>query len=142
MNSIILKMAANILKFLFLGISLWLLFRGHNHPGGGFIGGLIAGSALILSRMAFEKDSVPDKPERKESIFLISGLSCVFISMVTGIISNEILLKGIWLKLNIQGFQEPIKMGTPVLFDVGVYLTVIGFIFLIYTSIMEEWIWK
>jgi hypothetical protein len=47
-----------------------------------------------------------------------------------------------WLKLNVPGFQESLKMGTPILFDVGVYLTVIGVIFLIYKTIMEEWLWK
>jgi multisubunit Na+/H+ antiporter MnhB subunit len=135
-------MAAQVIKFLFLGISIWLLFRGHNHPGGGFIGGLIAGSALILTRMAFEKETIPKESGKKEVIFLVTGMISVFISMITGMILKGFLLKGIWVKLNIPGFQEPIKMGTPILFDVGVYLTVIGFIYLIYKSIMEEWLWK
>ena len=142
MNSLILKMSAKVIKFLFLGISLWLLFRGHNHPGGGFIGGLIAGSALILTRMAYEKETIPNESEQKEGIFLSTGMISVFISIIAGVIFQNEFFKGIWLKINVPGLQESIKIGTPILFDVGVYLTVIGFIFLIYRSIMEEWLWK
>jgi multicomponent Na+:H+ antiporter subunit B len=142
MNSVIIKMAARIIKFLFLGVSLWLLFRGHNHPGGGFIGGLIAGSALVLTRMAFETDEIPKESEKRDNIFFITGMLSIFISLIGGIFTDNIALKGLWLKMNIPGFQESFKMGTPILFDVGVYLTVIGVIFLIYKSIMEEWLWK
>jgi multicomponent Na+:H+ antiporter subunit B len=142
MNSVIIKMAAQVIKILFLGISLWLLFRGHNYPGGGFIGGLIAGSALVLSRMAFETDTLPEESEKKDQIFFIAGMLSIFISMIAGVIADNTILKGMWLKLNVPGFQESLKMGTPILFDVGVYLTVIGVIFLIYKTIMEEWLWK
>jgi len=142
MKSVILKMAAQVVKFFFLGISVWLLFRGHNYPGGGFIGGLIAGSALIFDRMAFDTDVINEKPGKKGTVFLPLGMGCVLISMIAGAIGKKAVMEGLWVQFNIPGIQEPIKMGTPILFDIGVYFTVIGFIYLIYKSIMEEWQWK
>ena len=51
-DSVILKEADRWLFRLILLVSLWYTARGHNAPGGGFIGGLIAGGAYVLRYLA------------------------------------------------------------------------------------------
>mgnify|MGYP000588993784 CR=1 FL=1 len=141
MNSTILKMAVGVLKPLFLLVSLWLLLRGHNEPGGGFIGGLIAGSALILRPLAYDLERLSEKNKRQSRIVLRAGMILIFSSALLGLVSHNTLLKGLWLKVNLMGTQT-LKVGTPLLFDMGIYLTVIGFIYFVFISMMEEWQWK
>jgi len=142
MNTKILKLASHVLKYIFIGISVWMLLRGHNHPGGGFIGGLIAGSALIFKPLAFEIESLKGKSHRQSMIYLIIGLTAILVSGLWGIMAKDFFLAGVWAKLPVFFINEPVKLGTPLLFDTGVYFIVIGFLFLIVTSMMEEWQWK
>jgi len=142
MNSAILKMAVKVLKPLFLAVSIWLLLRGHNYPGGGFIGGLIAGSALIFEPLAFDQGSEARKNHTPPLPFLAIGIASIFISAIIPILNKQALLEGQWLKGAQTFLPASIKLGTPLLFDIGVYFTVIGFIYLIFTTIMEEWQWK
>jgi len=142
MNSVILKMAVYVLKPLFLVVSIWLLLRGHNYPGGGFIGGLIAGSALIFKPLAFDDEPQTLQHSIRGLPFLAAGMASVFISAMLPLIQKGFILKGLWLKGLDAWLPASLKLGTPLLFDLGVYFIVIGFIYLIFTSIMEEWQWK
>lgn len=142
MKSEILKLGAEVLKYLFVIVSIWLLLRGHNYPGGGFIAGLIAGSALIFKPLAFEIESMREGSKNQGFIFLALGLGLVLISAVSGLLIHNSVLEGIWLKIPLFFSEKPFKLGTPLIFDVGVYFTVIGFLFLIVISMMEEWKWK
>ena len=54
MNSIILRTATRFLMTLLILFSIFLLLRGHNEPGGGFVGGLVAAAAYILHALAFD----------------------------------------------------------------------------------------
>jgi len=142
MNSVILKMAVYVLQPLFLVVSIWLLLRGHNYPGGGFIGGLIAGSALIFKPLAHDDEPLTTQHQKRGLPFLAAGMASVFISAILSLIHKGFVLQGLWLK-GLDAWLPPgLKLGTPLLFDVGVYFIVIGFIYLIFTSIMEEWQWK
>ena len=142
MNSVILKMAVLVLRPLFLVVSIWLLLRGHNYPGGGFIGGLIAGSALIFEPLAFDQGAEARKHHNPPLPFLATGMTSIFISAMIPILNKQALLEGQWLKGAQAFLPASIKVGTPLLFDIGVYFTVIGFIYLIFKTIMEEWQWK
>ena len=52
MNSLLLRTAARFLVTLLLLFSIFLLLRGHNEPGGGFVGGLVAAGAFALYGLA------------------------------------------------------------------------------------------
>ena len=54
MGSLILRKAARYLFPVIMLFSIYLLLRGHNEPGGGFVGGLAAASAFILNQLAFD----------------------------------------------------------------------------------------
>lgn len=142
MKSVILQLGVRTLKYIFLVVSVWLLLRGHNQPGGGFIGGLIAGSALIFKPLAFEIESLQGKGNKQSAIFVTIGLSTVLLSAALGILVNGLMLDGLWWKLPLPINGQTLKLGTPLLFDIGVYFTVIGFLFFIISTMMEEWQWK
>ena len=132
MSSVILRMAAGILKPLFLIVSVWLLLRGHNQPGGGFIGGLIAGSAFMFRPLAYDIDKLERNEYGVAITMLVLGISLVMVSALTGVITEGIILEGLWMQSELPVPGGKLKFGTPLLFDVGIYFTVIGFIYLIF----------
>jgi multicomponent Na+:H+ antiporter subunit B len=138
MHSVILKIAALHLKPLLLILSIIVLYRGHNEPGGGFVGGLLAGTAFVLHAMAF--GAAQTKKLRFARPFLLIALGLLF-AVVSGILasifSQDMFMQGLWVTIPIPGIME-LKLGTPLLFDIGVYLVVAGMLILVMLSIMEE----
>ena len=61
MNSLILNTATRFLVALMLVFSIYLLWRGHNEPGGGFVGGLIAAIGFALYAIAYGPAAVPSR---------------------------------------------------------------------------------
>jgi multicomponent Na+:H+ antiporter subunit B len=118
------------------------LLRGHNHPGGGFIGGLIAGSALIIGPLSREAEEVKLGKKNYPLFFLSGGMILILLSAALGLFASDLMLEGLWMKMPLPLVDATLKLGTPLMFDVGVYLTVIGFIYFIFNSMMEEWQWK
>lgn len=138
MRSEILKIAALHLKPLLLILSLIVLIRGHNEPGGGFVGGLMAGTAYVLYGMAFGAEKT--RQLRMVKPFLLIGLGLLF-ALVSGLLAllltGGTILEGIWFSIPVYG-DYAIKLGSPLLFDSGVYLLVAGMLMLVMISIMEE----
>lgn len=105
-------------------VSLWILLRGHNQPGGGFIGGLVAVAATAVlavsrgSRNAVER--MPLGPVRlaaaSTSLALVSGLPALVV--------GRPYMTHLWTTLPL-GVTE-LSLSTVLLFDVGVYGTVWG----------------
>jgi multicomponent Na+:H+ antiporter subunit B len=98
--------------------SLIVLLRGHNDAGGGFIGGLIGASAIAVLGMALGVGSV--RRVLRVNPIVIAGLG-VLVAAASGLVSALVgapFLTGLWLPLHI--------FGTPGLFDIGVYLVVVG----------------
>ncbi len=135
MFSIILSTASKYLLPLLLIFSFFLLLRGHNEPGGGFVGGLVAAAAYALYFIAngvYEAE----KLFKAEPIKIISiGLTFALISVVPSIVSGQTFMKGFWLDTNIPVIG---KIGTPLLFDLGVYFVVLGIALKIIFSLAEE----
>ena len=135
--SFILRPASRLLLPLLLLFSIFLLFRGHNEPGGGFSGGLVAASAFILYRFAFgvqaARSLLPVSPMAVFGAGLLVAASCGILALLEG----YPLLTGLWAQIFVPGFGE-MHIGTPLLFDVGVYLTVIGVTLTIILPLAEE----
>ncbi len=122
-DSIILRTVARLMLPILLLLSLFMLVRGHNLPGGGFIGGLLAASAFILQIIAYG-------PVHVRTIIPVNFLSLAAVGVIfaavwglIGLATGQAYMLAFWLKEPIPGIG---KLGTPVLFDIGVYLTVIG----------------
>ena len=137
MNNEVLKISSRLLKLIFIIISVIMLIRGHNQPGGGFIGGIILASGFILYGMAHGYEQLIKSLRINPVTFIITGLITALFSALLGFF-NQNFFEGLWLKIDSIG----LKAGTPLLFDVGVYLTVFGILMMIFATVMEELKWK
>lgn len=124
MRTIIFRTVAPYLAALMVLFSIFVLLRGHNEPGGGFIGGLIAASALAIYGIACGVASV------RRAIIVhpmsISGFG-LFIGALAGIPSlfrKQAFMTSQWLEFRF--FDVDVALSTPLVFDIGVYLVVVG----------------
>lgn len=133
MNSIILCTATRVLTPLMLAFSVFLLVRGHNDPGGGFVGGLVAAAAFSLYKLAYGVQAAERvlriNPRRLVGVGLLTALASGLLSVGR----NLPFLTGLWAELGFLG-----KIGTPLLFDAGVFLVVIGVVLTIVFSLGED----
>ena len=135
-QSLILQTATRFLLPLQLLFSIFLLLRGHNEPGGGFIAGLVAAGAIALYLFSFNIE------ETKELIRFsphdIFGLG-LFLALVAGLpplFLDMPYFTALWWTPEFPFFGE-IKLSTPLIFDIGVYLTVIGAVLAILLALAE-----
>jgi multicomponent Na+:H+ antiporter subunit B len=118
MNSVIFRTMAPLLMVVMVALSLFILLRGHNAPGGGFIAGLIAASALALFAMAFGVGETRRRLRINPISVAGAGVLIAVLSGVASVMAGAPYLTGLWLPVNL--------LGTPTMFDIGVYLTVAG----------------
>jgi multicomponent Na+:H+ antiporter subunit B len=123
MISLILSTATRYLLALLLLFSFFLLLRGHNAPGGGFVGGLVASAAFVLYAFAFNVNNARQALRIDPRIFIGVGLLTAVSSAILSLFQNLPFMTGLWLKNPMPVFG---KVGTPVIFDIGVYLLVLG----------------
>jgi len=123
----VLLTATRVLSPALFLLALLLLWRGHNLPGGGFIGGLIAASAVLLPALGSGFDVVQKRLPVEPLTLMILGLSLAVASGLFGLFGGDAFLTGRWLPEAELPIIGKIKLGTPILFDAGVFLTVIGF---------------
>jgi multicomponent Na+:H+ antiporter subunit B len=132
MRSIILQTATRLILTLLLLFSIFLLVRGHNEPGGGFIAGLVASGAFVLYAIAYDVKSARQALHFEPHLFIAAGLVIAVLSGLAGLFTGEPFLTGQWLSL------DTIDVGTPLLFDMGVYIVVIGVTLTIVLTLAEE----
>lgn len=125
MNSIILQVAAKVLLPVVILLSIVFLIRGHNEPGGGFIGGLLGASGFILYALAVDLRSARRLLMIQPKTLIATGLLVAIASGIPALFQNYPIFKGLWVEVDFAGY-EGLKIGTPFFFDVGVYLVVIG----------------
>ena len=136
MDSLILRSAARLLLPLLLLFSVFLLLRGHNEPGGGFSGGLVAAAAFALLTIATDVPTTRRTLRMSPRIFIGAGLLVAIASGAVGLVGGGAFLTGLWVELPLPSGAK-LAVGTPLLFDIGVYLVVIGVVLTIVLSLME-----
>jgi multicomponent Na+:H+ antiporter subunit B len=134
-RSILLSVAARYLMPLMLIFSVFLLIRGHNEVGGGFVGGLVASSALMLYGIAVSPSALRQLLPLEPRLLAGLGLLMAFLAGLIPLLFGEPFLTGLWLKTEIPVIG---KIGTPLLFDIGVYFVVIGVVMWILLSLSED----
>jgi multicomponent Na+:H+ antiporter subunit B len=113
------------LYLLILLASLWVLLRGHNEPGGGFIGGLMAVSATILWAVAHGTAAARARLPLGDPLRpAVAGLLFAAASGVPGWLGGQAYLTPRWVTLALG--PTDLKLSTVLLFDLGVYLAVWG----------------
>ncbi|MBI4465741.1 MAG: Na+/H+ antiporter subunit B [Acidobacteria bacterium] len=137
MSSLILRTASYVLEPLLLLFSLIVLLRGHNQPGGGFAGGLMAGAALALHAITFGVASARRALHVDPHFLIGSGLLVAAGSGILSLFAEKPFMTGQWTTLSLPGLAE-LDLGSPLLFDGGVYLVVVGVTSLVILSLAEE----
>lgn len=118
MSSLIFRTMAPVVAAVMALFSVIVLLRGHNDPGGGFIAGLVAASAIAVLGMSLGV-SAARRALRVDPISLAGfGVALALGSGLLSAMAGAPFLTGLWLPAHL--------FGTPGLFDVGVYFTVFG----------------
>ena len=126
-RSMILELAVEVVFPTALVFSLFLLFAGHNAPGGGFVGGLVAGAALVLRFVEGGVPSVRRVLPLTPQALLGAGLTLAVGTAVGGWLWGEQLLESANVSLDVP-LLGVMKTTTALPFDGGVYLVVVGLV--------------
>jgi multicomponent Na+:H+ antiporter subunit B len=126
MNSLIFSTISRLLVGLMLLFSLFLLWRGHNEPGGGFIGGLVAAAGIIVYGLAEGPELMRKLLRVDPRTIVLSGLMLAVVSGILPLLQNSAFLTGLWIFIGATETDKGLALGTPLMFDVGVYLVVVG----------------
>ncbi|MGL4611433.1 MAG: Na+/H+ antiporter subunit B [Trueperaceae bacterium] len=124
MNSVILQTATRLLIALIMLLAIFLTLRGHNMPGGGFIGGLVAAIAFALYTIAFGVKAAKYALRFSPRVLIGIGLSFAVSSGFVAAFVGAPYLTGVWTTLYVGG--QEFKIGTPIFFDLGVFFVVAG----------------
>lgn len=137
MSSLIVQTTSRVLQPLMLFVSVFLLLRGHNQPGGGFVGGLMATTAYALHMIAYgvgsARQNVPVETGKLFAIGLLLALAAGLAPMLT----RRAFLTALRATVRLPVFGA-LEVGLPLLFDVGVYLVVLGASLSVLFAIEEE----
>lgn len=135
MRPLTLRTAANYLLPLLLLFAIFILLRGHYMPGGGFLGGLIASIAFVLHAFANGYANTLKLLRVHPAVLMPIGLLVSLSSGVLPLLTGKPYMTGLWL-------NHPIPVigmvGTPLVFDIGVFLVVFGITLTILFTISES----
>lgn len=136
MKSLIFQTSVRYLGWMMIALSVFLLLRGHQNPGGGFVGGLMIAAAFILQAFSSGVESTRQILKVNPVIFVGLGLLCALLSGIISFLFGDPFMTGAWWF----GQLGPLKLeaGTPQLFDLGVYLVVFGSTLTIILALLEE----
>jgi len=116
-RSALLAFAARPLYWLLLAAALWILLRGHNEPGGGFIGGLVAVAASSLLAIARDTTTARRLQPLAPLPLAMLGVGLAMLAGLSGVAAGAPFLTHLWATSG---------LSTVMLFDIGVFLAVWG----------------
>lgn len=136
-NDVILHMVTKVVVFIILTLAFYLFIAGQDHPGGGFIAGLVLASAFVLLFLAFDIETIEQGLPLN---FMIVGATGAFIVVATGLsalfFGKSFLTQGsIQVPVPLLG---KIELTTVTLFDAGVALAVVGVVITVILSISRD----
>lgn len=133
--SVVLTATVNGLTPVLLLFSVFLTLRGHNAPGGGFAGGLVMGSAVILRFLASGPAGI--RSLRIDPIALIGvGLTLAVGVGLTSLIADDAFLESAIWKWDVPVIGK-VKIVSSSLFDIGVHILVVGVVMAVIVAFAE-----
>jgi multisubunit Na+/H+ antiporter MnhB subunit len=135
MTSTILQTATRVLMPVLLLFAIFLLLRGHNQPGGGFVGGLVVASSFVLYSIAFGVDAGRRALLVRPATLLGLGPLIALTSGLPAVIAGQPFMTALWIEVPLG--RTAVALGTPLVFDVGVFLAVIGVVVTIVFTLAE-----
>jgi multicomponent Na+:H+ antiporter subunit B len=135
MTSVVLSTAVRYQLPLLLLFSVFTTLRGHNEPGGGFVGGLVAAAAFALYALAFGVARARGALGVEPRNLIALGLLIAASSGLVGTLTGQPFLTALWGEEELPLLGKP---GTPLFFDIGVYVTVVGVALTMIFTLAEE----
>jgi multisubunit Na+/H+ antiporter MnhB subunit len=123
-RSVLLEYAAKTVYWLMLAVSVWILLRGHNAPGGGFIAGLVAVAATALVAIVYGVDQARRRLPLRPLYLAVTGVLLALLSGMPGVWADAPFLTHQWW--SVEFADTSLKLSTVILFDLGVYGAVWG----------------
>ncbi|MGY1594544.1 Na+/H+ antiporter subunit A [Geodermatophilus sp. SYSU D00708] len=136
-RSVVLEVVTRILFHTITVFSVYLLFSGHNEPGGGFAGGLVAGLALVLRYLAGGRYELGEAAPVAPGLLLGSGLLLAAGTGAAGLLLGAEVLQTAILETDLPVLGH-VKLVTSLFFDTGVYLIVVGLVLDVLRSLGAE----
>ncbi|KNC18454.1 monovalent cation/H+ antiporter subunit A [Arthrobacter sp. RIT-PI-e] len=136
-RSIIFEVITRLLFHTIILLSIYLLVAGHNLPGGGFAGGLVAGLALAIRYLAGGRFELAEASPVSAGTLLGVGLGIVTLTAVAPLFLGGAVLESYILEFWMPVFGD-VKFVTSTIFDIGVYLVVIGLVLDVLRSLGSE----
>jgi multicomponent Na+:H+ antiporter subunit B len=124
MNTLIFRTIGPFIVAIMLVFSVFVTLRGHNEPGGGFIGGLIAASAIAIYGMSTGVVAVRRALRINPIAIAGAGAALSGLAGFASLAFGVPFLTGLWAIAEVGGYE--INVSSPMVFDVGVYLVVFG----------------
>jgi len=134
-ESLILSTAARLILPLLLLFSIFLLLRGHYEPGGGFVGGLVAAAAFALYATAFGVEQTREVLRIDPRVLIGAGVLVAAISGMFAWLFGDPYLAAVWSE---RTWPVLGTVGTPLIFDIGVYFVVLGVVLKIIFVLAED----
>lgn len=131
MNSLIMLTTSRLILPAALVFSVYVLLRGHNEPGGGFIGGLIAAAGIAVHAIARGREALVSLLRASPQAYIGAGLVFAIVSGLPALFRAEPFLSHQWP-------YPALGLGTTLIFDIGVYLVVIGAVLTFLSYFMED----
>ncbi len=138
MNSLILRVATRYLAGLLIIFSVYMLLRGHNEPGGGFIGGLIGATGFVLYAIACGTQQAREALRVTPQTIAMAGLGLALGAGLYAALFGDALFTGQWLFIGATETEKGYPISTILFFDIGVYLVVLGAILTLVFAMEEE----
>jgi len=135
-RSILLEVLVRLLFHPAMVVSVYLLFVGHNAPGGGFAGGLLAGLALVARYLAGGRYELAEAAPIDAGVLLGGGIVLAAGTAASSLLWGKQVLESTWFEY-VWGPLH-VSFGTSTLFDIGVYLVVLGVVLDILRSLGAE----
>ena len=135
--SLILRVAARLIVPLLLLFSVFMMLRGHNLPGGGFVGGLVAASAFVLYALAAGVSNARKVLRVEPQTLLGIGLALAYGAGVLALVLGKPFLTGLWWEPHVPILGH-LHLGSALIFDLGVMLVVVGTVLLMVFSVEDR----
>ncbi|WP_204396824.1 Na+/H+ antiporter subunit A [Agromyces aurantiacus] len=126
-RSILVEVLVRLLFHPAIVVSVFLLFVGHNAPGGGFAGGLVAGLALVARYLAGGRYELGEAAPVDAGALLGTGLLIAAGTAASSLVFGLAVFESSWFETEVPVLGT-ISIGTSTLFDIGVYLVVVGLV--------------
>lgn len=131
MNSLILRASSRLILPAALIFSVYVLLRGHNAPGGGFIGGLIAAAGIAVHALPRGSAGLSALLRVSPKTYIGVGICLALLAGIPALLLAEPFLTHRWFVLGL-------GIGTTLIFDIGVYLVVIGSVLTFLSYYLED----